>query len=229
MAFYYLLLGHLIGDFVLQTDKMAGYKSTHWKWNLLHTSVVTLSTFVFSYAFGTLLVVLVLLNGVTHFILDYYKNEICRHLHFSGLSGFIFDQSAHILLLYLISLTAVYSGDPFIDFATVKFLIGLVMITSFSAVFTQFILAALFPRSDSSFFEDGEKYMGIFTRMYVWAVLYVSLIQSPYVLFLLLIIAGAFFSKFKRGWYKWMSPSQLVVKMLLDAAISAVCIFPILF
>ncbi|MBZ0195690.1 MAG: DUF3307 domain-containing protein, partial [Deltaproteobacteria bacterium] len=54
MAFYYLLLGHLIGDFVLQTDKIAENKGRHRKWNLLHVLVVTLCTLLFTYPFGNI-------------------------------------------------------------------------------------------------------------------------------------------------------------------------------
>lgn len=228
MAFYYLLLGHLIGDFVLQTDKMAENKGRYLKWNLLHVLVVTLCTFVFSYTFGTLLLAMVLLNGVIHFIMDYYKNKICRILHMSELSGFLFDQLIHIILLYIISQTAVYGNEQLIDFKTVSLLIPLVLATFFSAVFTQFVLATLFPRVDSRFFKEGEKVIGILTRIYVAVVFYISSIQSPYYLLLLVIAAAMFLLRFKLGWNKWMSPSHLVVKLLLDTVISAACIFPII-
>lgn len=224
MAFYYLLLGHLTGDFVLQTDKMAENKGRHWKWNLLHVFVVTLCTLIFSYPFGALLLVLVLLNGGIHFILDYFKNRICRILHLSKLIGFMFDQLIHIMLLFIISQAAVYGKRQLIDPTAIRFLIILVLITSFSAVFNQFILAALFPRADRRFFEKGEKQVGIITRIYAAIVFYVSFIQSPYYLLLLIITAAAFFLQFKFEWNKWMSPLHLVVKLFLDTAISAACI-----
>ncbi len=225
MAFYYLLLGHLIGDFVLQTDKIAENKGRHWKWNLLHVLVVTLCIFLFSYTFGTLLLVMVLLNGPIHFVLDYYKNRIGKVLHFSDLVSFLMDQLIHIILLYFISQTAVYGSQHVIDFVTVRFLIVIVLITFFSAVFTQFILAALFPRTDSRFFEKGEKYAGFITRGYVTSIFYISIIQSPYYLLLLIAAATAFLLLFKLSWNKWMSPSHLFVKLLLDITISTACIF----
>lgn len=229
MAFYYLLLGHLIGDFVLQTDKMAENKGIHVEWNLLHVLVVTLCVSVFSYKFGILLLSMVLLNGVIHFILDFYKNKICKVLHLSELSGFLFDQLIHIIFLYIISQTAVYGNEHLIDFKAVSLLIVLVFATFFSAVFTQFVLAALFPRVDRGFFKDGERVIGIFTRIYVAIVFYISFIQSPYYLLLLVIAAAMLFLRFKLGWNKWMSTSHFVVKLLLDMIISAVCIFPIIF
>jgi hypothetical protein len=226
MAFYYLLLGHLFGDFVLQTDKIAENKRIHWKWNLLHVLVVTLCMLIFSYPFGNLLVALVLLNSVIHFAMDYYKDDLCRILHLSGLPGFLFDQSIHIILLYIISMTAVYTKYPILDFAVVKLLTSIVIITSFSAVFTQFVLASLFPKADRKFFEKGEKYHGNLTRIFIASVFYLSSIESPYYLLLLVITVIAFLLQFKLDWSKWMTPKHLLVKMLLDTVMSAVCIIP---
>ena len=228
MSFYYLLLGHLIGDFALQSDKMAENKGKYWKWNLLHALVVTLCTLIFSYPFGTALLVWIPINGVIHFILDYYKSEIKRLLHLSELAVFLLDQFMHIIILYFISRAAVYGNQQMPDFLTVKILIVLMLLTSFSAVFTQFVLAALFPRSDSRFFEEGEKNIGILTRVYAAVVFYLSFTQSVYFLLLLVIAAVAFFQQFKLGWNKWMGSSQLIVKLLLDTAISVACVLMII-
>lgn len=225
MAFYFLLLGHLIGDFVLQTDKIAENKCRHWKWNLLHVLVVTFCTLGFAYPFGSLLFGMVLLNGAVHFLLDYYKAQITIKLRLPDLAGFLLDQSIHILLLYLISHFAVYGNQPLIDFIIVKYLMVLTFVTSFSAVFTQFVLAALFQRDGSRFFEKGEKNVGILARIYIVIVFYMSVVQSTWYLLLLLVVAAAFFLQFKLGWSKWMSPSHLAVKLLFDTVISAACVF----
>lgn len=229
MAFYYLLLGHLIGDFVLQTDKIAENKGRRWKWNLLHVFVVTFCILVFSFNFGAPLIYLVLLNGIVHFALDFHKKEIMGVLHLSELSGFLFDQLLHILLLFLISQTALYGTRQLFDFYTIRLLIVLTLATSFSAVFTQFILSALFPRTDSSFFKEGEKHLGILARLYVVVVFYLSFVLSPYYLLLLTVAVIIFLLQFKMKWSKWMSHSHLIVKILLDTAISAVCTSLIIF
>lgn len=224
MTFFYLLLGHLIGDFVLQTDKMAENKSREWKWNLLHVLVVTLCIYVVTLPSGLLLNLLILFNGMIHFILDYYKIEIRKTLHFSELSGFLSDQLIHVLFLFIISKAAVSGSLNVFDADTIKGLIVLVLVTSFSAVLTQFILAAMFPRTEGKFFENGEKPVGNLTRLYLSVVFYVSLTQSLYFLALLLIAAVSFYFQFRLGWNKWMSRSHLSVKLLLDVMISAACI-----
>lgn len=229
MAFYYLLLGHLIGDFVLQTDKIAENKGLRWKWNLLHVLAVTFCILIFSYSFGTPLISLVLLNGVLHFVLDFHKKSIIGILHLSELQGFLFDQLLHILLLFLFSQAADCGAVQLLDYKTVRLLIVLVLVTSFSAVFTQFILSAIFPRTDNSFFKEGEKHVGILTRLYVSVVFYLAFVISPFYLLLLMVAAVIFFMQFKLKWNKWMSQSHLLAKLLLDTAISAVCTLFIIF
>lgn len=225
MAFFYLLLGHLTGDFALQTNKIAENKGRHWRWNLLHVLVVTLFTIFFTYQFGAILLGMVLINGVIHFFLDYYKTEIAIKLRLPDLAGFLLDQSIHILILYLISQFAVYDNQHFINFTFARFLMAIILVTSFSAVFIQFILAAFFQRDGNRFFEKGEKYVGILARTYVAIVIYMSFVKSFWYLLLLLVVAAAFFLQFKLGWNKWMSPSHLAVKLLLDTVISSVCVF----
>lgn len=229
MAFYNLLLGHLIGDFVLQTDKIAENKGRRWKWNLLHVLAVTFCILIFSYGFGTPLIFLVLINGVAHFVLDFHKKAIMGVLHLSELQVFLFDQLLHILLLFLISRAAEYDAMQLLDYKTVRLLIVLVLVTSFSAVFTQFILSALFPRTDNSFFKEGEKQVGILTRLYVSVVFYLAVVISPFYLLLLVVAAVIFLIQFKLKWNKWMSHSHLLVKLLLDAAISAACTLLVFF
>jgi cobalamin synthase len=229
MAFYYLLLGHLIGDFVLQTDKIAENKGRRWSWNLLHVLVVTFCILIFSYSFGTPLIFLVLLNGAAHFVLDFHKKDIMGILHLSELQGFLFDQLLHILLLLFISQAADYETSQLLDYRTVMLLIVLVLVTSFSAVLTQFILSALFPRTGNAFFKEGEKQVGILTRLYVSVVFYLAFVISPLYLLLLAIAAVIFLLQFKLKWNKWMSHSHLLVKLLLDTAISAVCTLLVIF
>ncbi len=221
MAFYYLLLGHLIGDFVLQTDTIAEKKGRHLKWNMLHVLVVTLCIFIFAYPFGLLLSGMVLLNGAFHFALDHYKARIAEKLRLSGLAGFLLDQFLHILLLYIISWFAVGGSGHWLNFTAAKYLLVFTFVTSFSAVFTQFVLAALFRRNGGSFFEKGEKHVGILARTYMAVVFYLSLILSPWYIFLLLGAAAVFFLQFKQEWDKWMNASQLAVKLLLDVVLSA--------
>ena len=96
---FWLLVGHALGDFALQSDWMAIYKSHHNKnvqvlskqpgiiWLhvlsshcLIHAGAVALAT-------GS--VVLGVLEFIAHFIIDFCKSE--------GLFGFHTDQILHLL------------------------------------------------------------------------------------------------------------------------------------
>jgi hypothetical protein len=229
MAFYYILLGHLIGDFVLQTDRIAENKGKHWQWTLLHALVVTLCIFLLSYPFGLLVNVLVILSGILHFVFDYCKAAISKSLHLSKLIGFLFDQLVHITIIYLISFTAIYSQTPHIlNFLCVKFILVFVFVTSFSAVFIQFIFTAIFPGKNSKFFEDGEKLTGILTRLFLCMVFYLALFISP--LYILMSLAVGIIVIIWRvsNWKKRMEPFHLLIKLLFDILFSALGILLII-
>lgn len=222
MIFYYLLLGHLLGDFVLQTDIIAGNKGKYWQWNVLHAFLVTLCIFALAIPFGMLTLGLVLLNGVIHFLLDYYKPAIIKFFKMSGLTGFLIDQLLHMSLLYLISLTAIPDTTSFMmqDPQTIKLLMMLVLVTSFAAVLNQFLLGAAFPRTGGKFFEQGEKKIGILTRLLITIALYFSISLSPVFLLLLPVTAIMLIFVYKSGLTSRMSAKQLGFKIALDIAVS---------
>jgi hypothetical protein len=75
--FDWLLIAHLVGDFLLQTDGMAKNKATDWSWMLRHVGVyLTIMTVVLTaYALAhpvplTLIVALLLFLAATHIVLD---------------------------------------------------------------------------------------------------------------------------------------------------------------
>lgn len=111
----FLLLGHFLGDFALQTDRMAQQKPTCVKTLTVHVVIYTFTVAVFLF-FGlytsgsqmflsaTTAVVLVLLF-IEHWIQDYIKG----HKFNGGNQAFYFDQGLHILVLYAVRLF-VYNG-----------------------------------------------------------------------------------------------------------------------
>jgi hypothetical protein len=172
--------------------------------------------------FGSLTLGLVLVNGVIHYFMDQYKPKLVKLLKISDLAGFLADQFLHILLLYLISLTAVPHGTGLIlpDPQVVRLLLVIILVTSFAAILNQYILGAAFPRADNSFFAKGEKYVGIVNRLVITFILYISVLTSPFFLMLLILAVLALLLVYRRIWSSWMSSGQLVFKLLLDLAVS---------
>lgn len=68
--FEYLLIGHLIGDFLLQTTWMAQNKSKKWLPLLVHVSVYTLVVGILGYASGGLSPAALALVFLSHVFLD---------------------------------------------------------------------------------------------------------------------------------------------------------------
>jgi hypothetical protein len=109
--FDWLLVSHLIGDFLLQTDGMARQKERHWSWMLAHVGsyMVSITLVVVGYALihrlpvWLTLAVLFFFAG-SHVILD-RRIFTARWMRFVGISperpwlSIVADQVFHILTL----------------------------------------------------------------------------------------------------------------------------------
>lgn len=70
-VFSYLLIGHLIGDFLFQTSWMAKFKATKWIPLVVHCLVYTISVTVIVFlGYGILPILAVLLLFISHMFLD---------------------------------------------------------------------------------------------------------------------------------------------------------------
>ena len=65
-----LLIGHLIGDFLLQTSWMAQHKAKRWLPLLAHVSVYTIVVGAFGYVSGGLSLLAISLIFLSHVLLD---------------------------------------------------------------------------------------------------------------------------------------------------------------
>ncbi len=109
--FDWLLVGHLAGDFLLQSDNMARNKGQHWAWMLRHVGLYMLvvSAVLLGYALTTplpfwALAVVWLFLLATHIILD-RRRFTQRWMRLAGMSPehpwlpIVVDQVFHILTL----------------------------------------------------------------------------------------------------------------------------------
>jgi hypothetical protein len=121
--FDWLLVGHLAGDFLLQTDSMAGHKAREWRWMFSHVGVymvpVTLATLV--YAWQDSLSSLPALAGLvlmaaTHVGLD-RRDFTAWWMRTVGISqsqpwlAIVIDQVFHVLVL-VIATQIMLLGSP---------------------------------------------------------------------------------------------------------------------
>lgn len=113
--FDWLLVGHLIGDFLLQTDGMARYKEQNWSWMLRHVGTylavmaVLLGAYVLSHPVSLWTVgAMLLFIGGTHIILD-RRTFTLWWMRRIGISSdvtwlpIVADQVFHILVLVVVA------------------------------------------------------------------------------------------------------------------------------
>ncbi len=222
MTFYYLLLGHLLGDFTFQTDKIAEKKNNDDLWIIFHTIIVTLSTIIFSIPFGIDLVLMAGINGLLHFIIDYFKSKLYIKNASFAFFYFLVDQTVHIFIIFIISqlVTPINTILPFSK-NEVTFLISFVFISSFSTIFVQYILNIYFSSNNKSFFVGNERSIGNITRILSFFILYFAYIYSAFITLFILSIGLAEYILYAKKWHLWMSIKYFMTKFILDVLMSS--------
>lgn len=221
MALQYLLLGHLIGDFLFQTDKLALHKTKFIHWNLLHAAIVTLCTLFFAIPLGETVFLLVLINGALHYVIDWFKPRLTKQWRISGLAAFLIDQAIHLLLLAGISLLAQHTFKPILfDDGTWSKILIVLFVTTFGGMLNQFILTSIFPRKGKPLFAKGEKYLGMLLRLLMCIGLFLAWYESWYFLFLTLAFIVLAFFIYNAGMRVLTGSRQVMAKLLLDLGMS---------
>lgn len=94
-----LIWTHFLADFLMQSDKMAINKSSSNIWLGIHTILYSLPFFIFGCEFA-------IINGLAHFIVDWFTSRGTSLLHQKGQRHWFFcliglDQIIHITILIL--------------------------------------------------------------------------------------------------------------------------------
>jgi len=106
--FIRLVLAHLIGDFLLQTERVFKVK-VKYKWGvLLHGSIVGIVSviFILPYLYQPHIIILMILLYIIHIFQDKAKIIYNLQMERNNLWTFLFDQLLHIGVIALISFSA---------------------------------------------------------------------------------------------------------------------------
>jgi Protein of unknown function (DUF3307). len=108
LVFVVLLIGHVLGDFYLQTNSVADKKNTSQKHFNLHMLLYTLcmaAVLITGIAYSINLLCLWIFASIFHFLIDYSKRKAPNTIHNTALEinirnhSFIIDQLLHLLSL----------------------------------------------------------------------------------------------------------------------------------
>ncbi len=169
-----MFLAHLVGDFILQSDTLAQWKSKELQGVLVHGIIVTAVTWLFALPFAPGWWQGILFIGIAHTAIDAFQ---WRHtLPIPPLFRFLLDQFLHLLVI-IIALSAggyiqlnTLSSDfqsGIRDYYHLVYLLGYIFLTMPAWVLLKFVGYALIKRSAPSFLDGNGKYMGMIERLLV--------------------------------------------------------------
>lgn len=152
--FLRLLLGHVIGDFMLQPYWLVLAKRTGWSGLTIHVGVVTFVTTIFVWGVIPNWWVWVIVLFIIHLFIDQFRTFILTdNSRGKGLLLLILDQAAHVLSLMLIawlatgwslnSLPLLFNPHPLNEYRMTVYLIGLGILISIAPVFEAEITVAV--------------------------------------------------------------------------------------
>jgi hypothetical protein len=169
-----MLLAHLVGDYILQWDGLALWKSRAMKGVMVHSVIVILVTWLFSLPFDPSWWPGALYIGVTHALID--ALQLRARLPVPPLLRFLLDQAAHFLVI-LTALTAGGYLQPtavtstflraFHDQRLLAFLLGYAFLTMPAWVLIKFVAYGLVKGCAPNFPEGANKYVGILERLLI--------------------------------------------------------------
>ncbi len=98
------VFAHLLGDFVLQTNRIAKIKSESVKGIIYHVLIVTVSQVLVLSIFGLKGIFAGIVTGVIHFFIDWMKLKTNKYFINVQSIYFIFDQGLHLCAIFFISM-----------------------------------------------------------------------------------------------------------------------------
>lgn len=169
-----MLLAHLVGDFILQWDRLALWKSREFKGVIFHGFIILIVTWAFTLPFDPTWWRGVLFITIVHFFIDAFQFYV--KLPVTPLVRFLLDQFAHYLVIFIALIWAGFLNPSTLGadlLASLKAtpllsaLLGYAFITMPVWVFLKFAVYGVIKGSAPNFPDGPNKYIGILERLLI--------------------------------------------------------------
>lgn len=160
VASFFMLfwLGHLIGDFVLQTNKIAYLKSQSNSGLLIHIALVCIAQMTVMSIYGYRGIIAAIICSIAHYFVDLFKIHMNKKGYLeTGL--FLLDQFLHALILLMISFFFGKTEMIFpVNLPNIRIAVILLFAIYAGSVLVVIVLRDFVPsRRNGSFFRHGER------------------------------------------------------------------------
>lgn len=166
-----MFLAHLVGDYILQWNSLAAWKSREMKGVIVHCLVVLVVTWLFILPFNASWWPWVVFIGILHFLIDAVQLRV--KLPIPELARFALDQLAHFIVI-----TIALASGGYLDLAALLqssqtilqsdllliYLLGYAFVTMPAWVLVKFTAYGLV-QGTAPQFGDSSKYLGIMERL----------------------------------------------------------------
>jgi len=157
--FLVFLLAHLIGDFVLQTDRIARLKASGSTGMSIHVVIVFLIQIIALSFFGFPGIAAATVGGIIHYFIDKMKLYLGQFIRKAQILAFAADQLLHVSVIA--ALTLIFS--PYVNLTSsgsniIRGIISIILASYVSTVGTKILLNDLNKKSiGTDFFKKGER------------------------------------------------------------------------
>jgi len=176
-----MFLAHLVGDYILQWNALAAWKSRSQKGILVHGLIVLLVTWLLSLPFDPHWWPWALMIGVTHAVIDGVHLALSQRFHWvrDGLwtqVRFVLDQLLHLLIIAFALAASGYlsTGTLLLDVLAglrsepwLTYLLGYAFVMMPTWVIGKYLVFALVSGEAPDFGGGTNKYLGILERVLV--------------------------------------------------------------
>ena len=176
MEFVYLLILHIFGDFIFQSDKTAVKKNESRKYFIIHSLLYALPFLTIIIVSDSFLISIIafLIITLTHAIVDLIRIKISEKFEkINKVVSFIIDQLIHIIIIYSMSLMICFN-QVFIKYVEYKnlyiimvYILVYLVCTTPAAIFIKNIFLQMEFQKDSDELVKSGYYIGILERVII--------------------------------------------------------------